>query len=99
MIKYRLYLIYLVLFLFGINEIEMLSPQIIHSKAMKFKTADIFFFILTAWNKCFACANEMAIVMQRSILKKTKCPFSVLSISVKYCNNCKQSLEFLVSVL
>lgn len=71
MVKYRLiYLVYLVLFLFGINEIEMLSTQIIYSKTMKFKTADIFFFILTAWNKCFACANEMAIVMQRRILGK-----------------------------
>lgn len=30
---------------------------------MKFKTADTFFFIGTAWNKCFACANETAIMM------------------------------------
>lgn len=71
MVKYRLiYLVYLVFFLFSINEIEMLSTQITYSKAMKFKTADIFFLVLTAWNKCFACANEMAIVMQKSILEK-----------------------------
>ena len=51
-----------------------------------------FLFHMNSLEQMFACANKIAIMMQRSVLKE-KTNVRPLSTSAKYCSNCKQSLK------
>ena len=51
-----------------------------------------FLFHMNSLEQMFACANKIAIMMQKNVLKE-KTNVRPLSTSAKYCSNCKHSLE------